>query len=121
MQSFSKENTLKYTSVNAIVEKLRNDITSRPEVAIKAMQRIYSYQTASEQKMKATTNYNGVGFTGADARSLSYYSQLLEKGYTLRPDVIQKIQKRMPKYAGQLVNQSIEKCLIKKVGSVYVW
>ena len=74
---------MKYTSIDAIVKKLRADISTRDDVAIKAMQRIYSYQTFSEQRMKATTNYNEVGFTHADARSLSYYSQLLEKGYTL--------------------------------------
>lgn len=112
---------MKYTSIDAIVKKLRTDISTRDDVAIKAMQRIYSYQTASEQRMKATTNYNEVGFTHADARSLSYYSQLLEKGYTLRPDVIQKIKSRMSKYAGQLVRHSLEKGLIRKENNVYVW
>lgn len=112
---------MKYTSIDAIVEKLRTDISARTDVAIKAMQRIYSYQTASEKRMKATTNYNEVGFTHADAKSLSYYSQLLEKGYTLRPDVIQKIKSRMPKYAGQLVRHSLEKGLIRKENNVYIW
>lgn len=112
---------MKYTSIDAMVNQLRQNISERPEVAIKAMQRIYSYQTASEQRMKATTNYNEVGFTGADAHSLSYYSQLLERGYTLRPDVIQKIQKRMQKYAGQLIKHSIEKGLIRKENGAYIW
>ena len=80
-----------------------------------------SYQTASEKRMKATTNYNEVGFTHADAKSLSYYSQLLEKGYTLRHDVIQKIKSRMPKYAGQLVRHSLEKGLIRKENNAYIW
>ena len=112
---------MEYRNVNAMVNQLRLNIASNPKTAIKAMQRIYSYQTVSEQKLKATVNYNGVGFTGSDARKLSYYCQLLERGKTLYPEVIQDIQRRMPKYAGQLVNQSIDRGLIKKVNNVYIW
>jgi len=54
-------------SLQAMLDK---DNTDYVQLVIgKALTALYDYQTAEEQNAHATVEHNGVGFTGADARS----------------------------------------------------
>ena len=65
--------------------------------------------------------YNGVGFNGHDAKVLSDMAQLSLRGVRLSDRQMRLIKARIGKYAGQLVNLSISKGLIRKEGKNYVW
>jgi len=71
-----------------------------------ALLKIYEFQTFEEQRVKTTTDYNGVGFTGTDGRILSSLaSQLLKKKY-LSDKQMDIVFKKMPKYWIQVVKIS---------------
>lgn len=102
-----------YTNKKDLVKSLRVQLSNNHIIAAKGCTRIFEYQTASEQETESTRLYNGVGFTGSDAKQINRGKSLSEKqNYILK--------KLMPKYAGQLINQSIQKGLIKYENGVYI-
>ena len=110
-----------FTNKKALVEALRNQIATRDNQAIKALITVYNNQTSSEQDDKDTYIHNGIGFTPVDAEFMtSLAKQYLDKGY-LSPKQMMFVKKRMPKYANQLINQSISSGKIVKNGSEYTW
>lgn len=96
-----------------LVEKMRKQIVEKDNQAITALYRIYEYQTSDEQKQHSTHIYNGVGFTKADAKTLSSLIAFKNKTGFLTPKQIKLLKYRIGKYAGQLVNISIQRGLIK--------
>lgn len=109
-----------YTNKQDLIKALRNQLERNVSVAAKACTRIFEYQTAAEQETESTRFYNGVGFTGSDAGILSSFAKQINRGRQLSEKQNYILKKRMPKYAGQLVKQSIEKGLIKYVNGVYI-
>lgn len=85
----------------------------------KGIQRIYEYQTASEQSSKDVRIHNGVGFKTTDAYILSSFAEQLNRGHHLSEKQMRIAYRLMPKYAGQLVRQSLEKGLIVKTEAGY--
>jgi len=65
---------------------------------------IFNKQTSMEQNVEATTQNNGVGFTGADAKILTSFAKQLLKSNDRHLSVKQMViaKKRIVKYAGQL-------------------
>lgn len=63
---------------------------------------IYARQTQEEQYVGETREHNGVGFNGPDSGYLSYVARWLEDGNHLTGYHVEKVRKRMVKYAGQL-------------------
>jgi len=110
-----------YTSKEQLTTAMRNQITGSDAQALKALKRIYEYQTAQEKRIGDTCEYNGVGFNGHDAKVLSDMAQLSLRGVNLSEKQMRLIKARIGKYAGQLVNLSISKGLIRKEGKNYVW
>lgn len=103
-----------YTSKGQIIEDLKNQLKSSKSQLEKGIQRIYEYQTSSEKVSRDVKFNNGVGFKPQDAYILSSFAQQLKRGYHLSEKQTYIAKKLMPKYAGQLVNQSIQKGLIVK-------
>lgn len=109
-----------FTSKEQLAAKLREQITTKDNQAIKALRRIYEYQTQHEKSIGETCEYNGVGFNGMDAKVLSSFAKLSYKT-TLTEKQMMFLKNHIGKYAMQLVNQSIAKGLIRKEGKNYVW
>lgn len=109
-----------FTSKEQLARKLREQITGSDFQAIKALRRIYEFQTQHEKVIGETCEYNGVGFNGQDSKSLSYMAVLSYKT-SLTDKQMKFIKARIGKYAMQLVNHSISKGLIRKEGKNYIW
>lgn len=70
---------------------------------------IFEKQTWDEQQAEQTTEHNGVGFNGIDAELMSSFAKQIQKGRTLSTKQLAFAQKKMPKYAGQLLHIAKEK------------
>ena len=82
---------------------LRSKLATNPKWAVKGCQRIYEYQTTTEQNSSATLEHNGVGFTGADAEIMSSFARQINAGRFVGSHKQMAILfKKMPKYATQL-------------------
>lgn len=70
---------------------------------------IFNKQTYDEQQSETTKEDNGVGFNGVDAYMLSSFAKQIAAGRTLSPKQLAIARKKMPKYAGQLIQIAKEK------------
>lgn len=70
---------------------------------------IYNKQTYEEQASESTLKNNGVGFNGVDAYILSSFAKQLLAGNHLSKKQRILAAKKMPKYAGQLLQIVKEK------------
>ena len=95
MMTVTKKATLSY---------VREMLATNKAWATKALVRIYTEnQTAQEQAIEATTEDNGIGFTGADGNFLSSLArQQIEKGF-LSEKQMTFVFRAMPKYARQVI------------------
>ena len=93
-------------------DKIRNLLVKSDVAVERAILRVYDKQTRSEQIRQATTEYNGVGFTGFDAKMFCSFAQWLTRrpGNHLTPKQLAYARKldrrgnsRIGKYAGQLL------------------
>ena len=107
-----------YNSINEIVVNMKAQL-SRRDVLERAIVRIYRNQTADEKRVEATTHYNGIGFTGADAKFLSSLATWVNRGKHLTDKQAYVANKKMQKYARQLVMGSIDEGKIVKVNGKY--
>lgn len=77
-------------------------VTNDDQLAISVVL-LYRRQTQDEQSAGTTRYRNGVGFNGTDAEILSSFAKFyLTRGY-LTPKQLHIARKKMPKYAGQLM------------------
>jgi len=109
-----------FTSKQSLTDAIRKQITSDDNQAIKAMLRIYEYQTDDEQSNNAAIDDNGVGFAGHDAFILTEFCKQYNKKKYLSPKQISIIRHRIGKYARQLVNQAIQKGIYVKKDNKWV-
>ena len=65
---------------------------------------IYEKQSYDEQQSEATKEDNGVGFNSIDACILSSFAKQIKAGRTLSTKQLAIAQKKMPKYARQLLS-----------------
>lgn len=108
-----------YKSKKEIEMAIKAAITTERDRAIKAMLRIYEYQTEDEKACGKVDNLNGVGFAGTDAELLTSYCKQYEKRKTLSDKQMAILFKKIGKYAGQLTRQAISKNLYVKEGKVW--
>ena len=109
------------TSKEVLIKTLKEQIATRDNQAVKALITVFNNQTSVEQDNDCTDCYNGVGFTGVDAEFMSSLAkQYLKKGY-LSENQISYVKKTMPKYARQLIEQSLAQGKIVKDGKNYTW
>jgi hypothetical protein len=83
-------------------EKVQATI-QRDDQLLKAMVKLYEFQTASEQATEDTKYHNNVGWRPADAPFLTSVTKRHLSGRTLSPKQIFVARRRMMKYAGQIV------------------
>lgn len=112
---------MEYTSKEQLVEALRKQIANSDYQALKALIRVYDNQTKSEKKLQKTQVLNYVGFNGRDSKILSSLARQYNYKHTLSTKQIAIVKKLMPKYANQLIKQSIEQGKIRKENNAYVW
>ena len=111
----------KFSNKKQVIATLKKQLSTREQRAMLALQRLYGFQTEDEKSSGETKHHNLRGFDSVDCRIMtSLAKQLQEKG-SLSEEQIQILFKRIPKYAGQLVKDSIENGLIRKEGRFYVW
>lgn len=109
------------TTKGQLVSILKQQLSTRPEQAVKGLMRIYANQTLEEQIEEDTKVHNGKGFCSADAKILSSFAkQYKSKGF-LTAAQMSIVYNRIPKYARQLIESSITDGKIKKVGQKYVF
>ena len=119
-QKTKQKRTMEFKSKSAIESAIREVITTNPQKAIKAMIRIYEYQTADEQESGDVSEFNGVGFAGTDSVILTSFCKQYQKYGRLSEKQIEIVLKKIGKYAGQLTRHAIENGLYVKEGKVWV-
>jgi len=98
---------MKYAELTTQEERvtfLKEKLASDPRWAIRAMLKIFEYQTEEEKNIEATTENNGVGFNGIDGEILTSFSHQVNRGRNLSMKQLAILFKKMPKYAKQLDN-----------------
>ena len=108
-----------YKNKKEIEAAIRAAITTERNRAIKALLRIYEYQTEDEKACGTVDNLNGVGFVGTDAELLTSFCKQYEIRKTLSDKQMAILFKKIGKYAGQLTRQAISKNLYVKEGKVW--
>ena len=106
---FSKQQILDASKVAAL-DMIRQNIAESWQVAAWAIVVVYNNQTATEQMSRETIHHNGVGFSGPDARTLTWWANIIRtKGNhaVYSPAVRQMLTNRVSKYARQIL-QHIE-------------
>ena len=114
---------VQFKSKKAIIDTLKQQIQSNPRQAVRALLRIYENQNESEREYQCTMIKDGFGFTKNDAEfGSSLAEQYLEKQF-LTANQTEYVQRIMPKYAKQIVEQSIDsgKIVYDKTTRTYSW
>lgn len=69
---------------------------------VKALVKLYTYQTADEQVAGHTSHDNNVGFSGCDSEILSSFAVQINRGRNLSPKQMVIVYKCMPRYWRQV-------------------
>ena len=109
----------KITSKAQLVSMLKIQLATRPQQAIKGLMRIYANQTESEQSSGIVISNNGIGFVHVDSEILTSFAKQFEERGSLSEKQLAILYKKMPKYAGQLINAAIAEGKIFKEGREY--
>lgn len=109
----------KITSKAQLVSMLKIQLATRPQQAIKGLMRIYANQTESEQSSGIVIFNNGIEFIHADSEILTSFARQFEERGSLSEKQLAILYKKMPKYAGQLINAAIAEGKIFKEGREY--
>ncbi len=86
----------------ARIEYIKHQIETNDKWLLKGLIAIYDRQTADEKTMKATIEFNGVGFNGVDSEILSSFAQFYKRAHFLTDAQLRIARKKMVKYAKQL-------------------
>jgi hypothetical protein len=84
-------------------DDIKQLLATNDAAVLKAMLRIFEYQTFYEQQAEHTQDYNGVGFSGVDGEILSSFTKQFQTRGFLSPKQMTIARKRMQKYANQLL------------------
>ena len=90
---------MEYT-LEMVREKLGTDIKWIRRALVVITER---NQTADEQASENTIYANGIGWNGVDAKILTSFASSVKKGWKLSPKQLAVAQKRLPKYAKQVL------------------
>lgn len=99
-------------------EYIQKLVTTNDRALYRAILAIYKNQTMSERNMQATTEHNGVGFTGVDGAFMSSLAEQILKRKALSEKQLVSARKIMPKYWKQLMFVSKEKIMSKDSSKV---
>lgn len=99
-------------------EYIQKLVTTNDRALYRAILAIYKNQTMSERNIQATTEHNGVGFTGVDGAFMSSLAEQILKRKALSEKQLVSARKIMPKYWKQLSVISKEKIMSKDSSKV---
>ncbi len=85
------------------VEQVRDNLAKKRQWAEQAIVRLYKEQTEHEKQACTTAIKNDVGFNYFDAPLLSSFAQRIISGNSLSPKQLMIAQRKLPKYARQLL------------------
>lgn len=91
------------TTKKARIAFIREMVSTNRAWALRALVRVYANQTEDEKNVGATTQLNGIGFSGADAEILSSFAEQVSRGRSLSDKQMAIVFKKMPRYARQLM------------------
>jgi hypothetical protein len=103
-----------------LIAAIKSEITTNDAAAIRALLRVYEYQTADEQANGFVSNLNGVGFVHTDSEILTSFVNQLNRRGSLSVKQMAVLKRLIGKYAGQLFRQARDKGFYKKEGGVWV-
>jgi L-rhamnose isomerase len=83
-------------------ESILHLIDTDDRAVYRALVRLYSFQTADEQRVQDTKHTNGVGFSAFDAKTLSDIAERCKRYGSLTEKQTAYVRRRIRKYAGQL-------------------
>ena len=97
-------------------ETIREKIASNDVMVERSLLKLYARQTADEKASQTTSHENGMGFNGTDAFILSSFAEWVTKGAAkgipegkrLSEKQKEIARKKLPKYAGQLLEEAIK-------------
>lgn len=93
-----------FTMKEAIKTHIQNQLATNPAWAVKALVKLYTYQTADEQSVGHTKEDNNVGFSGVDSEILSSFAVQINRGRNLSVKQMAIVFKRMPRYWRQIAS-----------------
>ena len=99
-------------------EYIQKLVTTNDRALYRAILAIYKNQTMSERNIQATTEHNGVGFTGVDGAFMSSLAEQILKRKALSEKQLVSARKITPKYWKQLMFVSKEKIMSKDSSKV---
>ena len=114
-----KKEIEKMTSKKELVDFYKERLATNERWALRALERIAMRQTEYELENDLTNESNKVGFSGPDAEILTSFYRVVKKGYSLTPGQKAVLFRKIPKYAGQLVNISLLEGKLIKEGRTY--
>lgn len=107
--------SIKSYTLNELEKTLKKQIAANDVKAIHAMEVIYNFQTSEEKNKECTIEDNGIGFSGIDSTIMSNLAEYYKcKGY-LSQKQMAIVKRIMPRYAGQLLRNSIGLGKIEKI------
>ena len=100
------------------IEKfLKEELSSNRAWALRALVRIYDFQTADEKISGGTYYINNVGFTGADGEFLTSLAKQWKEKNFLTVKQMAFVYKKMPKYWNQIWGISNQQAIINIIES----
>lgn len=109
----------KYTSKEQLIGMFKNKLEHNKAWAIRGLMVVYGNQTADEQASGTVHVHNGKGFVPTDAKILTSYAEQYKVKQYLSEKQIAVLCRKMPKYARQLLGESLASGKIVKVGREY--
>lgn len=91
---------------NEIRDFVKKQLATNKDWALKALLKIFEFQTKSEQESENTHECNRVGFTGTDGKILASFAKQYLSRHFLSPKQMILLYKKMPKYWGQIIKIS---------------
>lgn len=99
------------------LEVIKRNIITNDRWLFRAIMAIYNKQVSEEKVTKDTFLRNGVGFSSYDARTMSYFAELIKKNNRLAIDHILIARRIMPKYRVQLYNIASTKIKLQEASN----
>lgn len=94
-----------------ITEFVKHKLATDKKWAIRAMLKIYEFQTAHEQNTGSACYLNGVGFSGADAEILTSFVKFYKVKRYLTDKQMKIVFKKISRYHRQIISISDSKKL----------
>ena len=111
------------------INMIKANLAKSNKWVVRAILVIYANQTATEQATETTSEHNGVGFNGTDAKILSSFAQQIiefEAGRTrfmtpLSRNQMVLARRKIAKYSGQLLAAARAKAAAKEAAETEGW